>query len=435
MSVTIKLYDLDTNELADISDIALERSLQWTHNQSRCFTLQAPAGNSLLTDVAGDGYPNLRKGNRKLIVWEDFAPTQPIFHGRVFTIERVGDGNQNLVTVIAYDPLMELGYEADDRAGRVVRGSTTQPTAGDPFGEYDGNFINPLFASSVAAQDGISGPDLILQALTNSVNTGAETDPTPGEGPLPIKLATSTDWDLDVGPAIDLSPTLTMAWPKPVGDFIQQLCATGVCDIYLRPVDPTEGLDPYVMVEMHAVSDYGTDKSGTVHFHYWTGDKNAQACRHLEDFTTINNKLYKYLGPPEPGGTRWVGNITPGTAGTTIDPSASRTLYGGQFMQIEIDDTTGTESESRPLYLAEWNAEQGYRVEPRDLLYVTPSVVPLFNSLEDYEPGDKIGIETGGDFGVSLSATQRVYGFTKTWDRQGVARTSELLTSADVSLA
>jgi hypothetical protein len=426
--IVAKLYDLASNELADVTPISLEKTMSRRLSGIRTFTIQAPAGHTLLTSTAGDGYPNLRRGNRKLLVWEDGTI---IFHGRVWTVERNGNGTENLVTITAQMPLAELGYEGNGTAGRPVRGSTIQPTAGDPFGEYDGNLVTPLFASSVAAQDGISGPDIILQILTNTQNTGIETDPTPGEGPLPIDLTTGT-FDLDVPDAVDLNPAGRMSWPILCGDMIQQIASTGVCDVDERPVDPTEGFDPFIMSALTAVSAFGTDRSDTVHFDYFTGSRNANQCRHVDDFSTINNKLYSYLGPPGPGGTRFpLGNITPGSPGTTVDPSASRALYG-QFMEADITDWTGSPIDARPLAVALWNAEQGYRVEPRAMLYLTPNpdVKALWQAPADYDVGDLISVSVGADFGLTIAAVQRLYGYDKTWDRQGVATISGLITSA-----
>lgn len=437
-TITAHLYDLESNLLADISPIALEKTIQRHLNLPRVFTIQAPAGHSLLTAIAGDGYPNLRRGNRKLVVWEDGGPgDQPLFHGRVWTNERTGDGTKNLVTITALMPLAELGYEGDDRAGRIVRGSTDAPTAGDPFGVYDGNFISPKFASYVADQDGISGPDLIWQVLTNSQNTGAESDPSPGEGPLPIYLPsdpTDGPFDVDVPPAEDLSPVDTMDWPALCGDFIQQLCSTGVCDIDEIPLDIEDALvvaTPYLMSKLTSVSRLGTDRSEDVHFDYFTGLLNAKAARLVEDFSTINNKLYDYLGPRKDQ-SHWKANITPGSPGTTVDPSDSRTLYGGQFMSIRVFDSIGDESSSRPLYLALWNAEQFFRQEPRHMLYITPNPDSkgLFEAPTDFDVGDMIGVNVGDALGVSLAETQRVYGYSRTWDRQGVARPDQIITSA-----
>lgn len=421
-ALTIKIYDLSTNELADISAIALERSYEPAHNSGRTFTIQAPAAHALLTDVADDDFPNLWEFNRKIIVWEDYNPTQPLIHGRIDTIEWNGDGDENLVTITVLSPMLtDLGYDADDRAGRPVRDET-------------GNFINPTFTGTGSDPTKVSGPDLVQQILTNSVNP----DPTMGEGQLPIVLGT---FDVDVPPAIDLNPGDSMTWPALAGDFFQQLCQSGVVDIIERPVDPTEDLDPYVMVEISAVSSAGTDKSDTVHFHYWTDDFNASACRRVAAGKTINNKPFFYLGP-RIDTEHWRANIAPDSPGVTPDPTASRALYGGpgdnpgQFMSIEVFDSLGDESSSRPLYLALYNAELGYRLAPRYLLYVTPNPAAkaLFDAPKDFDISDEVGIKTGAPFGIVLDEKERVMGYTATWSREGVKQLSELLTTADVTL-
>lgn len=438
--IVAKLYDLATTELADISNVALEKTMTSVHNGARQFVIQAMANESVFTDVAGDGFPNLEAGDRKLLVWEDGTI---IFHGRIFNVERNGDGTSNRVTITAFDPFMELGFDPD-KAGRPVRGSTVQPTAGTPFGNYDGNFISPLFASSVGAQVGVSGPDLIYQILTNSQNTGVETDPTPGEGPLPIDLTTGT-FDLTVPPAVDLSALEVVTWPKMCGDFITMLTSTGTCDFFMRPVDPTEGLDSYAMVALSAVSRWGTDKSASVNFDYFTGDYNAGAVRYSQDFSTVCNKLYDLLGPAiNASSTRWKADLTPTLAGVSLAAAitASRTRYGGpamvpgQFMQIREYDIAGTGSGSMVLNLALWTAEQTYRVNPRDLLYITPrsDTAGVFTAPQDFDTGDTIAINVGADFGLALADTQVVFGYVKTWSREGVASLSELVTSADVTI-
>jgi hypothetical protein len=449
---TIRIYDLGTTELADISEIAFEPSVTVMHNTARMFQFTAFAGHPLLTAIATDGLPNLWEYARKLVVWDGGdtpGVDDPIFHGRIFLTERVGDGSSNLVTVTGHTPLMELGYETDDRGGRPVRGSSAQPTAGNPFSNYDGNFIDPLFASSVGGQSEISGPDLILQVLTNSQNVGGESDPTPGEGPLPIAL-TGT-FDLTCPPAVDLTCDLQIDWPLMIGDFVQLLVDTNVVDVHERPLNPGTGLnlagtaDPYIMVEFSAVSQLGTDKSATVHFDYWTGSRNAKECRLVRDFSTVMNKLYDNLGPRLTK-ERWKGLISPGSPGTTgltAAIAASRALYGGPpgaahagaSMWIRAFDTLGTENASRPLYLAAWLAEQSLRLNPRALLYITPNIAEkaLFTAPADFDDGDQVAINTGSEFGIALADKQRVYGYTKAWDRQGVPSLSQLVTSADVA--
>lgn len=435
-SITAHIYDLASNLLADISGISLEKTLKRRHDMARTFELQSFSGHSLLTSVvAGDGLPNLRKGCRKLVVWEDGGPgDQPIFHGRITGVERVGDGTKNRVTITATDPLPELGVGGADGSGRPVR-------------DGDGNFIDPtFFGTGTGGPDVISGPDLIFQALTNSMNG----DPTLGEGAFPIAL--TGDFDLDVPPAVNLTLGDKMDWPIQIGDFISQLIATGVVDINLRPLDIGEDADPYKMVSLSAVSLFGTDLSGTVHFDYWTGLKNASNCRHVEDWTTICNKLFDYLGP-RLDKEHWKGNITPTapekdgrswddiTGDTSVEDriAASRALYGGpdggQMMVIRAFDTIGTESSvgNRDLYIQLWLGEHNFRVEPRDMLFITPAIDDkgLFIPPQDFDTGDLIAVNTGAAFGVALAEAQRVYGYDKTWSREGVVRISELITSAD----
>ncbi len=417
--IVAKLYDLASNELADISSVMLDKSLTPAHNGARQFQFTVPTRSVVREFAVVDGYRNLRRGNRKLVVWENGTP---IFHGRVWSIERTGDANQITAAVTCYDPFMELGFAADDRAGRPVRDAT-------------GNLISPSFPAPV------SGPGLIYQVLTNSQgNVDTIGDPNLHEGPLPIDLTLGT-FDTSVPPAIDLSCVDTMDWPALIGDFMAQLADTDVCDFFMRPLDIGEAADPYKMVALSAVSSYGTDKSATVHFDYWTGSRNASGVRVIEDFSTICNKLYDFLGPRMDDNLHWKGSLTPGSPGVTVDPTASRALYGGpgvdkgEFMWIRPYDTLGVENDSRPLYTALYNSEAGWRVEPRNLLYITPSkdTKALFQAPQAFDIGDQITINLGDDVGHdAISDKQRVYGYTKTWSRENVASLSELVTSADV---
>lgn len=446
----VRIYDLGTDVLADVSEISLTKSMTRQLNGARSFTFTAPSGDSLLTTVAADGFPNLYDGgNRKLVVWEgpadgtppDPATDTPIFHGRIYTVERVGDPNENTVSVTAYDAWMELGYEGDNRAGRVVRDDTTT-LVGDP------SFFTPHFTSSVSGQTAISGPDLIQQILTNS-QQDPSTNPIQGEGPLPIDIV-SGSWDLLSPPALDVNPVDSADWPVLIGDFINQLIATDAVDLDFKPVIPGTGLnlssvaDPYIMVEASSVSKMGTDRSATVHFDYLTGSFNAQGARQECDFSLQCDRLWYELGPKLNHG-HWRGDITPhGTNVTDLLPEmdASAVKYGGPDTKkgynasIRVLDSLGTETSSRPLYLALYRAEIRYRMEPRRLLYVTPNpdAAALFEPPQDFDVFDLVQINTGPGFGVELNEKQRIYGYTKTWTAEGVAEVSELLTSADVTL-
>lgn len=448
--VLVKIYDLGTTALADISGISLTKEMVRQINGPRSFQITAPAADPLLTTVAADGAPNLCSGRRKLVVWEgpaDGTPPNPatdtpIFHGRIFTIERDGTENDVLVTVTAYDPWMELGFEGNNQAGRPVRspGST-------PGGE--GDFTGPTFTPTPPGQTGVSGPDLMQQILTFS-QADPTTNPIQGEGPLPIDVVSGV-WDLDVPPAIDLSINDKADWPVQIGDFFNQLIQTGVVDLDMKPVLPGTGknlsgvADPYVMVEASAQSKMGTDRSATVHFDYLTGSFNAAGCKQVEDFTTYMDRLWYELGP-RIDQHHWRGDITPHAASvssTLIPSDNAAAIYGGppgaaipgRMASVRVLDSLGNENLSRPLYVALYEDESKLRRQPRLLLYITPAAdsKALFEPPQDYDAFDLVQIKTGSGFGVVLNEAQRVYGYTKTWTPEGVATVGQLITKADVS--
>lgn len=439
--ITAKIYDLGDTELADISGISLQKTFTPQVNGTKLFTIQAPAGSSLFRGLGG--VDHLQSGRFKLVVWEDGDPAvdDPIFHGRIVNIERDGDENSVLVTITAYDPWMEFGFEADNRAGRPVR-DASRTLVGDP------SFLTPSFTSSVDGQTGISGPDLIKQILTYS-QSDPTTNPIQGEGPLPIDLQSGA-WDLLVPPALDISPIFDATWPALIGDFIAQLVATNVVDLNLRPIRPGTGLnldgvaDPFIMVEASSKSKLGTDRSATVHFDYLTGSKNAIGCKHTDDFSTYCDRLWYELGPrltPQ----HWRGDITPHSDSVSdVLPimDAAAAIYGGpsgatpgRFASFRVLDSLGTENSSRPLYLALYKDEIKLRVNPRQLLYITPDpdAKALFEPPQDYDIFDLVQIKTGSGFGIVLDEKQRVYGYTKTWSTEGVATVSQLVTSSDTT--
>lgn len=403
-TLKLEIHTLTSTETVDITSIAYEKQQSVRHNQTRSFTVTVPAADTLITTAFTDGYPRLQAGNRKLVVWRDGTV---IHHGRIFNVERVGDAEFTTATITSFDPWMELGFDSEGRAGRPVRDST-------------GNFINPTFNGGGA----ITAGDLIYQIMVNSQQTGTESDPNPGEGELPVHLGTFST-------SVDVSPVDVMDWPILIGDYLQTMLQTGTFDIRMRPVDPAEGLGGYKMVSMSVLDNIGTDRTGTVHFDYFTGSNNAVAARHVEDFATVCNKLYDYLGP-RIDQQHWRANITPGSPGTTVDPTVSRARYG-THMQIRVFDSTQGEAFDRPLFMALWNGEARIRLYPRNLLYLTPNPdnYALFKPTDHYDIGDLVTVNTGASFGVTLTATQRVYGYDREWSREGVETVTSLIVSAD----
>ena len=64
------------------------------------------------------------------------------------------------------------------------------------------------------------------------------------------------------------------------------------------------------MAEVHTYTgNYGTDRTGTVHFDYATGDNNARLFRRSENMDTIRTKNFCYLGP-RLDQQHWRSNVT-----------------------------------------------------------------------------------------------------------------------------
>jgi len=442
----IWIYDLGVTALADISGITLEKSMPRLANGPRAFTVVAPANDPLLTALweEGDGEPILGDGGtRKLVVWENSDPEtdDPIFHGRIFGCKRDSDENASLVTITAFDPWVELGFEADDRGGRILRDSS-------PATRGDQSFLTLNFESSVEGQSEISGPDLIRQALTYCQGDPT-TDPIQGAGPLPIDIY-SGEWDLEVPPAIDLDPRDTLDFPIMIGDFIAGLIDTNVVDFDLRPIRPGTGrnpagdLDDYIMVEASAKSKLGVDRTGDVYFDHLTGSFNAKGAVEDTDYAKQNSHLWYELGP-RLANEKWRAVLQPHDQPLHADLlpliDAAAAYFGGpndppgynEF--IRVFDSLGTESSSRPLYEALYRYEILQRLYPRKLLYITPcdGAKALFTAPQDFDAFDLIEINVGADFGKTITAeAQRCYGYTKTWTRENVASLGQLLTSVDV---
>ena len=219
------------------------------------------------------------------------------------------------------------------------------------------------------------------------------------------------------------------------------------------PIRPGTGrnlagdLDNYIMVEASAKSKLGRDLTTgdtPVHFDYGTGSLDAKEAREVTDFSTHCAHLWTEAqgrAARSPGGG-WRGDITPnGAANADLIPDydASAAKYGGPGSPpgydswIDVFDSLGDETSSRPLYEALYRFEIKKRLEPRKLLYVTPcdGDKSIFTAPRDFDAFDLVQIKA--EIGKSIDEGQRVYGYTKTWTRENVASIGQLLTSADVT--
>lgn len=371
---------------------------------------------SQFTGNGADGYPLFEKLRRCMKVRRtrtDGATTDLIFNGLLWSVSIAADENDDYMIECTWvDPMVWWAY-------RYVRSTT-------------GSLVNPTWASP------ISGAEILLDALTNSVSNSG--DPGDQEGPLGLDL---TDGTFDTTSQPDLALTLSN-WPATIADLASILLSTGAIDIKIDPVDDADGYDPDIMGVLSILNPRGADLSASVSFKYATSPYNARAATYVGDASIVANKLWYYLGPKKTA-SRWAGNFTPpadssgahgfaayGLDDATLEAARLGSIDDlGTWMRIEVFDDNGNENLLRPLYAKRWQTETLLRLYGRDLLHVTPSIEPVYYPFEDYNLGDLITVQTGASFGREINGEQRVYGFDVSPDDNGVERVSEILTSAD----
>lgn len=353
-----------------------------------------------------------------------------VFHGFCMSVETDQGEDTGYVTYNAMDP-MELWQ------WRPVRDDTC-------------DFSNPTII-----EDYGTGPQIIEAALANSEGLGGcagvdceDADAEDCEGRLFI------DYGTFEGGGCDLTGAPT-DWPMTIAQLASLLMSTGCVDIVLTPIDSGGN-----MAEVTGYNgDYGTDLSGSVVFEYGTGARTIRRYRRNEDMTTMSNKIWYFAGPriltpADPGGNQhWCFNVTGddpglpdpipnGEALSTLlaNRLSSRSSYGTR-MDIQIFDAGECSQGSggvwdtdccggdpltstfRELYRARWTTESWIRYQPRDMCHITPTRNTAIGS---FGIGDLVGVDIPIE---GISAAQRVYSYTVSWDEDGVLALSELQTS------
>ena len=382
----------------------------------------------MVNTIEADGRPTLCAGFRTLTV--SFPETGLFFHGIIWTIEEDGDEDMVYSQVTAYDPMILWRY-------RPARDDV------DSYSGHAGNFSDPSFIQ----RNKFGG--LIMQEILTASESPDRVDPFEGpslaEGPLFLDLASST---YEAGGA-DLSGAPTN-WPMTIAEIASLLTNTGELDIIIEPLlEITDGNGNLGVVHTYT-GDYGTDRSGTVHFDYGTGDFNARLYRRSEDMSTVNNKIYYFLGP-RLDQQHWRSNITrdhPGFSDIASFPELDTLItvsraFLGVMMQIGIydnfgDGSGGSESSAYPLFLRQWMVESLLRLWPRQMVYITPVRSPAelpgggdVFTVGDFDIGDLITVNIGNKARVTESGAQRVYSYTVEVDDDGVAALGEFETSPD----
>jgi hypothetical protein len=401
---TVELTNVaDDSVICDLSHLFRSASVAPRANKPRAISVTSPADIAAIRAIAADGDRGLTTGTRALKVKRDGTLWG---HCQVRRYEGQADENTNSAQIDAYDPYYNL-------YSRPVRDST-------------GDLSLPTFPSP------ISGATIIKEAIENSITF---------EGPLPIDLATGT-FDETIPPAVDLGAELAN-WPITIGDLIDLLTKTGVCDVVFKPVDTSLGYAPGILAALSVRNKAGTDRSATVHFDFDTGDHSIAKYRFVEDMgnpqqagSGLCNKLQYLLGPRK-NQQHWAGNIT-ATETTPEDLSAylaledaSRLKYG-VFMDLRVFDTYD-ENSARPMWHQLWKREVAYRVVPLQRAYFTPTAPAPFEPVADFDVFDTVALNTSDLVGPELvNAKQRVYGYTANMDGpESVERLDEIVSMVD----
>ncbi len=413
---TAEIAALDNTVLSDITSIAQDLLVEPMLNRADGSSFKVPLSGkvrsvsvaSLLEADAGDGYPTLCTGNRRLIIKKSGTC---ISNTTLWTCERQGGPNDAYAEVTGWGPMIRWQTRwAQDADGSIVDG--TVDDLSDP------DFGKPVLDLPAGAVDDdaltVSGGDLLQQMIDNTIaNDG------------PMGISTAGTFNTTVPPALDVSFALT-DWPTRIADIAALLFAAGAVDAMLAPT-AAAGEPQAVLSGLNAA---GSDLSGSISFEWGTGLKNASHVRHVESMDDFANVIRFFLGPRvQPN--RWKGSIDASTSGITTDPTTSQSVYGN-YVDYPVFDSRGTENTVREIYKRIFNSELAYRMEPRQTLFLTPQAGLAPEPFDDYNLGDRVGAAVGAALGLTITgAVQKIFGFRLAIGQDGVGRVGELITTAD----
>lgn len=412
----------DGTVLGDVASIASNKSLTRKLNRPAECSFRVPS--YLVNTIQADGFPLICEGRRQLAVTLD--STGLFFHGIIWNVEDDGDEDMVYTQVTAYDPMVIWRW-------RPARDNV------DSYSGDAGNFSDPSFI-----QRNQTGPQIMQEILTATESPARI--PSLAEGQTFLDLASST-W---AGGGADLRGAPTN-FPMTIAEIASLLTNTGELDIVVTPSTAlgtgNEGFEHLGTVHCYN-GNYGTDRTGTVHFDFATGNDNVRLFRRTGAMDTIGNKLWYYLGPkldqqhwrygltgdspdlPNPPGGD-VNPYVPGASPLGDIIQDSRDAFG-VYMQITAYDSFGNETGAFPLYARTWQVESLLRAQPRQMVYVTPTRDDP-NGFEpgDFDIGDLVTINVGNKARVASSGASRVYGYTIDIDDDAVEALGELVTSPD----
>jgi hypothetical protein len=345
------------------------------------------------------------------------------FHGHVMNIEDDCDENVGYTRYVCLDP-MELW------AWRPARDPVP-----DSNGNY-GNFSDPTFLQLYE-----TGPLIMEAILAASESPGLV--PLKAEGPLFLEFGSFPGGGRNISGGLQNFPMTIM-------EVANAMTSTGACDIVLTPID-----DGVNMARVDCYNgNYGTRRDASVVFQYGLGAYNIRNIRRSRSIENMVNKLYYFLGPRMDVG-HWPANIQgddpclermmgepnddPPRGITWAEFLSMRTASQAQYgvrMNIQMFDTDligratkGSDpclDPAKYLYRKQWLIEQYLRMQPRQLVYITPV---RGTPVGTFDIGDSIGVEAASYVRGGFSGAQRVYGYTATWDAEGVVDLGQIVVS------
>lgn len=421
MAWSFEIAGLDNTVLADITTIASEKLLAPRLGKLSEASFRVPLigttptgpVSSILEPDAGDGYPTVYPGIRRLIAKLEGTC---VYNGYLWTIERTGGPGDSYGSVTCWCPMIRWPTRlVQDADGTIVDG--TVDDLSDP------DFGKPILDLPAGAVDdpgiAVAGGDLLQQVIENTIAN---------DGDLGLTTTGGT-FDTSVPPALDCGFAL-VGLPLRISELAAGLFAAGAVDVVF---DYTAAIaEP--MAVMSAVNQAGSDLTATVSFDWGTGAKNVATARHVQSMDTFANRIRYFLGTRNQP-NRWTGgSLDATTSEVDIDNSDSRDLFGDYVDFVEHEARgirRGMDDPVRGFYVNLLHQEFLARMTPRELLYITPQAGLAPAPYADYGLGDIVASNVGAALGLTITdAAMRIFGMNVAIGDDGVARAGQLITVA-----
>lgn len=398
---TFELCDQDDVLLDDVTDL-VTGTVSPRLNNPYSHILEGPADSSVWKTAAPDGLRALDVGIRTIKAKRNGVL---IANPEIWRLDYTGDENKQRVQISCFDSMVRT-------VARRVADSNAR-FAGWQF------------------PDVISAGDLVKEVFQNGILFDDDAVPFGTARIFPIDCTTAGAFTAST----DVAEQLTDG-PMSVSDLVYgRICQTGVADVMLVPTDTAAGSPPGIYGIVHCVDAWGSDKTATVHLDYDVGDRNVKAIRRSFDMGQVTNWLRYELGPTL-GVDRWRGSLEAvdplllAVATAYRDNEAASRLKYGSLPLFEVFDSDA--NKAREFYRALWKAEDTLRVNPRQLLYLTPAGNSAFEPFVHYNVGDRVSTNLSDNVGPAEEGLiQRIYGFDLTVDVNGVESPGELGVSPD----